>query len=759
MKAETTNERGEVTLENVAGRIRLLRDGHPLASSAYCNCILGPEWHAWTDHFIRSGVRTYYLNLYRDSGGSRFWRGEDDYGTPSPADKGLTIDRQVEHILAQRNDALFVVRFGTTVPPKWAKENPGHMQTDSAGRLFHEASYASDKYLAGLSKYFKGIISYCESRPWGNQVIGYMVFPHGEGITPLSLEGNFYDRSEASHLAWQKWLKEKYRNTATLQEAWGDKTAKLSEVKVPTDDLLHQKIASVRHWPSGAEMRRERDYALFIRDYFRLWMNTIIDGLAAATRSRKVLHGIDALKQPLLGWQHNEAFFGRGNGPDTLSMFLSSGSIGVQSLLDHPDLDALITPADYHARGIGFGFEGEGLSDSMALRRKLLLIENDARTFLSGESPGDRRPPLGSFMNLDEVKAGLLRNTALALSRNLQHYWMDIGGGFFNSDEIQTVVKKDKKVLDTGMNWPHRETEHAIAFIIDDEAPLYGNFTTGFHNLALIRQRIDGLALSGIPYRVFLLSDLDRADFPSYRCYFFPNLFRVDERVIALLKKKIFRNGSLAIFGPATGITDGETVSAKQAEQLLGIPMQLHERTCSRRIRVRDRTHPALQAENMPPLFGDSYMYGPVLAPDPVRMAKTDCQVLGDAVFSFYINTAGLILKEFGHGASGNGKKGGRSDGDYAVVFSGALPVPPQVLKSLARYSGCNVWWEKDAVVSASDSVASIHITEPGRAELRLPGHYRKVIDAVTGKTVGRGISRIKLRPVPPETRVFLLER
>jgi|ETNmetMinimDraft_26_1059896.scaffolds.fasta_scaffold00671_8 hypothetical protein len=750
---------GTVTLGQENGRIQVRRDGQPITSSAYCNCILGPHWHEWTDHFIRSGVRIYYLNLSRDGGGSRFWRGEDDYGDPNPDDKGLTIERQAEHILAQRKDALFVVRFGTKVPPKWAKDNPGHMQTDSDGNLFHEASYASEKYLAGLPASFKSIISYCESRPWGKQVIGYMVFPHGEGITPLSLGGNFYDRSEANHQAWRQWLKKKYRNAAALQRSWGDKSAKLTTVEVPTDDMLRQKVESVRHWPAASEMAMERDYALFMRDYFGRWINTIFEGLADATRSRKVLLGIDALKQPLIGWQHNEAFFGTGKGPDTLSMFLSSGSIGVKDLIDHPSLDGLITPADYHARGPGYGFEGEGLSDSMALRKKLLLIENDARTFLSGESPGSRRPPLGSFMNLGEVKAGLFRNTALALSRNLHHYWMDIAGGFFNSDEIQSIVRRDKKVLEAGMNWPHRETEHAIAFVIDDEAPLYGNFTTGFHNLALIRQRIDGLALSGIPYRIYLLSDLERNDFPSYRCYFFPNLFKVDDRIIALLRKKIFHNGSLAIFGPATGITDGKTVSAERAEQLLGIPMEMHERTCSRRIRLRDRTHPALESDNMPPLFGDTYMYGPVLAPDPVRLAKTDCQILGDAVFSFYINTAGLALKEFGRGASGNGKKGGRTRNDYAVVFAGALPLPPQVLKSLARYGGCNVWCEKDAVVSASDTIASIHLTEPGRTELRLPGRYRKVIDAATGKVTGRGISRIILRPKPPETRVFLLEK
>ena len=505
-------------------------------------------------------------------------------------------------------------------------------------------------------------------------------------------------------------------------------------------------------------MAPERDYARYMHAQFEGWITTIVEAMDTATASRRVLIGIDALKQRLLGWQHNEAFHGRGRGPDTLSMFLSSGSIGVGPMLDLPRLDGLITPADYHARGMGYGFEGEGLSDSMALRGKLLLIENDTRTFNAGESP-DGRPPLGAFLDLQEVRAGLLRNTGLALSRNLHHYWMDIDGGFYNHEGIQRRVRVDKKALEAGMDHAHRETEHAIAVIIDDEAPLYGNFTTGYHNLAVIRQRIDGLALSGVPYRIYLLSDLARDDMPAYRCYLFPNLFRVDRRVQRLLRDKVFGHGRLAIFGPATGITDGTQVSAAGAEKLLGIPMQLHERTCSRRVRLRDRSLPALQAQNMPPHYGDTYMYGPVLAPDPWRLPDTDCQVLGDAVFSFYINTAGLVLKEFGRGARGNGRGGRRGADDYGVIFSGALPLPAQLLRSLARYGGCNVWCENDAVVSASDSIVAVHTTEKGPLRLQLPRRYGRVVDAVSGREVGRRIDRVELRPRPPETRVFLLHR
>jgi len=93
--------------------------------------------------------------------------------------------------------------------------------------------------------------------------------------------------------------------------------------------------------------------------------------------------------------------------------------------------------------------------------------------------------------------------------------------------------------------------------------------------LAVFRQIQEGLAICGVPYRIHLLSDLSKENCPDYKCYLFPNLFKVDENVEHLLKQKVFRNGHLAIFGPGTGITDGKTLSADGASKLLGVPMEL----------------------------------------------------------------------------------------------------------------------------------------------------------------------------------------
>ncbi len=752
---------GAVRMQSVDGRPMAVRDGRPLPWIAYCDCILR-HYREWTGYFLRSGIPIYFLDIrwQEDLGAAGWWTTPAAYRPPDVSADAMTLQRQAEHVLRQRADALFLVRFGIDTPSAWNLAHPDELQFNSDGKRYEQPSLASDAYIAGLPAYLAAVVDFCERHPWGNRVVGYMAFCLCEGNTALSLDGAFYDRSPAMRRAWQAWLTQRYGTNEALAAAWNQPGVTLAAAEVPHDAELRAKALRLPQWPNPADMTAERDYALLQKQLYHRWMTTVIDGLEDATRTRPVPICLDAMKQHLLGWQIQEAFAGQtdmAQGPKAFSFFLSTGSVGVGPLLDRSGFSGLITPADYQARGMGFAFEGEGLSDSLAIRNKLQYVENDARTYLSGEGPGPVCP-LGAFMTDREVRAGLLRNSAAVLSRGLQHYWMDVAAGWFNSDAIQESIRADKRLLEAGLARPRRETQHAIALVYDDESPLCENFTRGYQNLALIRQRLDALGLCGIPYRMFLLSDLRLDSFPRYRCYLFPNLFKADDETLALLRAKVFRDGSLAVFGPATGITDGATVSAAGAERVLGLPMRLHPAGSARRIRLRDRTLAPLQARGMPAIYGDSYAYGPILVPDSARLDGAGVQVLGDAVFTFYVNGPGLVLKEFGRGAAGNGNPGARGAGDYAVVFSGAVPLPAPLLRALARYAGCNVWCEQDIVISADDTMVALHATEPGPFDIRLPRRYAVIVDALTGTRCAADADRITVAMEPPETKVFFLD-
>lgn len=775
----STAGRAAVALEVIEGRPMAVRDGVPVPLVSYCGHCRHGKWEHWIDRFMQSGVGAYHFYLGRPTGrigSTRFWLDDGDYGRPAPDDKVKppfqTVDESANYILGRNPDALLFVRIVNNLPPPpWAEKNPDDVQRDSEGEAairggaFIEGSYASDKFVGDMCTYLRRVVAYCEAQPWGERVAGYLIIPIGEGLTLLSLAGGFYERSGAMQRAWRDFLRRTYGTDEALRRAWGRQDVSLDEVEVPYDRELREKADRLPYWPSAAEMRVERDYALLQREVFARYFNAIFDALREATAERPVLLGIDALKQPLLGWQHNEFFYGTGDGARELSMYLSTGSIGVGPLLEHPALHCLYTPACYHGRAMGYGYAGEGQSDSLNLLGKFLYVENDTRTFLSRETP-DGRPTMGAFMTLQEVRAGLLRNSAEMLSHGHQHCYVDVGTGDFDDDGIQEQVRADGALLRAGMARPRPETEHAIAFVIDDMSPLYTNFTKGFQNLAVLRQRVDALAFCGIPYRTYLLSDLEKDSFPPYRCYLFPNLFKVDEGVLALLRRKVLRDGRIAVFGPGTGITDGEHVTAAPAEALLGMPMKLYgadgnersQANCSRRVRLLDAPALGLRAAGLPSAYGDSLRYGPVLVPDPHRLAAAGVKVLGNATFTWHVNAPGLVLKDFGRGGAGSGAAGARGEGDYAVAFSGAVPIPAAVLRGLAAYGGCNVWCDADVVISADEGMLSLHSAARGPYELNLPRTVKRITDALTGATAAADTKRFEVELDAPQTRVYWLE-
>jgi len=109
------------------------------------------------------------------------------------------------------------------------------------------------------------------------------------------------------------------------------------------------------------------------------------------------------------------------------------------------------------------------------------------------------------------------------------------------------------------------------------------------------------------------------------------------------------------------------------------------------------------------------------------------------------------------YGAAGSGKGGGRGEGDYAVVFSAAAPLPPELLRECARYAGCNVWSESNDVIHACETFVSLHSVKKGRHEIHLP-RACKVRGFYTGKVISPAADKITVEVDPPATAMFLLE-
>lgn len=392
------------------GRPVLMHEGRPVPRAAYLDRIMHGDWEARVAEFAASGTRCFGINVPHggaDFFDAAFWTDENVY-PESDATFPLPLGRQAEIVLRHCPDATLFVVCMSSVPLAWSAQHPDHMQTDESGRRYREASLVSPLYLQGLERFLQTVVGYCEAQSWGPRVFGYYVYPYGEGGMPLNHAGRMFDCSPVNDVAFNAWVRARYADETALRTAWADASATFATARVPRDSEWLAKRAAgpatiggvavgangtldsnlgeqprgLFHFIEAANAGREHDYCRFMRENFLRWVRVMHGALksAAAAHGVERIVGFDITKQPLLGWQIQSAFDGIGDGQSFPNNLFLSGSFDTGELLE--DLDVIVTPADYHARTLGFAYEAEGLSDSMVLRGKPMVIENDARNYV-----------------------------------------------------------------------------------------------------------------------------------------------------------------------------------------------------------------------------------------------------------------------------------------------------------------------------------------------------------------------------------------
>lgn len=737
------------SLDFTTGRPMIVSsDGIILPPAAYCDCIISPDGR-WLDsirRFSNSGVNMFFLSTKTDWNkmSDGYWTDDGVYSIP--AEPLFFIGHQAEEILRINPDARFLVRTGIPVPKTWREKHPRELQRSESGEVFGEPSFASDKGWNDICRYVRHFISSCEKLPGSERIAGYILFPIGEGLSELSTNGFLFDASPVMQDAFREYARKKYPMPGDLRRAWKNTELEYADVAVPSEKDWREKCQASMHWPEPEEFQHEKDYFEFHRTLLSKRFKRIFRTMKDSAGSRKVIIGIDAFKQPMIGWKLRQAFgrVGPAGGDADPEMTLASGATGISGLLDDPNWDILVTPADYTCRHMGGGWESEGLSDSLHLHGKAMFLENDSRSWIGNESRTQ-----GAYRNPEEARAGILRDTAWSLTRGQMSYWMNVGTGYYDDDAIHSAGIRDAvKLVEKSVEIPFKKTQDAICLVIDDTSQMHENGTNGFQNIANLWQRHTGLANCGVPYRIHLFSDLSLDSMPEYKTYIFTNLFLLNKGRIDILRRKILCNGNVAIFGPATGINDGYKISAEGISSLTGIDFELLKTSCPRRVLLRN-SHPAiggLAGET----YGDSLCYGPTIVPVPSK----DYTEMGLATGLWTINSPGLILMEHGLGAAGNGRKSARGKKDYAAIWTFAVPLPSQLLREFARYAGCNVWTDDGSAVFANSNIFAVHSVRKGPCRIRLP-KTSTVHDLMSGKKISDKTSEFTIDLDYPSTRIF----
>lgn len=747
------NRLPEVEVRTHNGRPTIFIDGKPDALPGYSPGTTREFYEKYMPLFYKQkmGVYPIWIEGWGVAGENRWWHGDAVSEVPRAMSRSgvFTLDDQVAHIRRGDPGAYLIVRFYTRPPDSWSELHPNEFTVTEDGAVLGTPSLASDAFWEKAAAFSAALVRYCESQPWGSRVIGYNTHYLEEGSHMPVAAGYLFDHNPLMLKKYRDFLRRKYGSLEELRAAHNDRSLTFETVTVPKDRLRGPlpAAAGIHYWQNAKENQPLRDYLELTRDLFHRRFTQCARAMEDAA-GRKVLILHDALKQVMLGWNHH-GFFGYGwSGvswnPAYPEFMAGSGHMDIANLISTaPGLSGILTPHDYHARGVGGVYEPEGAADTAVLRGKYFWAEMDTRS-------GAR--DIGSARNYREWAAITWRNFATGWTRGFNSYWMY---GFFIADwfadqPVQDVIRRQAAVIRQSLDWPHKAVP-GIAMVLDDSAVLETNGSGNYLNEAVMWEWKMGMARCGVPHNIYLWEDLALDQFPKHRVYYFPNLFRVDDRRLELLRKKVFRDGNVVVWGPGSGISDGTTIGAASAARLTGFAFEMIPANAQRRILISNFTHPITRGLDEDLIIGGPLAYGPVIMP-------VDGTELGLAWAKGGNNHIGLAIKEFGKGAAG--KSGGKEtlgEGDYAALFTTAVPLPGALWREIARYAGAHVYTESNDVFLADNKVVALHSLKSGKKTIALPGRYR-VTDLVSGERRSGAASRIEFDLQAPETRVFLLE-
>lgn len=721
-----------VELRQHNGRPTIFIDGRPRALPAYSPMGFDRKsFEKQVPRFIPHKMGVYFLfpggvEGAGDFFATPFWM--EDTVADQPMGKPYFLpDEQAAFISERDPEALFIVRFGVYEPKTWKTRHPEELFVTETGERLDTPSLASDVYWEKAASLSTAIVRYCESRPFAGRVIGYANFHRTEGGHEPVFAHWLFDHGPRMTAAWRAFLTRKYRTDEALRTAHGDATLTLAAAPVPRDRLRAPlaDAARVRYWLPAAQNQPLRDYLELQTELFHRRFRQLGQAMRDAT-PRQVLFFHDALKQTMLGWNLPGFFDARADWlPFYPEVAAGSGQMRVAELFDAPGCDGLITPHDYQARGAGGVFEPEGSVDSAVLRGEYFWCEADVRTY------ADKHNGYGKARDDREFAAITWRNLASGLTRGFNPYWMDLSSDWFTTAPMHRVIARQAAVLEASVDWPHR-TVPGIAMVLDDTAALETNGSGHYLNEAVLWEQKMGLARCGVPFRIYLLEDLALPQFPEHRVFYLPNLFRVDDARLALLREKVFRNGHVVVWGPGSGISDGTRLSAESAAKLTGFAFDLIEANYARRTLIADFSHPLTRGLAPDLVLGGPLTYGPLLFP-------TDGTRLGEAWTKLGRSQAGLAVREM--------------DG-WTSVFTTAVPLPAALWRNLARRAGAHVYSESGDVVLADASIVALHSLAGGAKVLELP-QESAVEDLVTGSLVARRTHRLRFTLDAPGTAVY----
>lgn len=478
------------------------------------------------------------------------------------------VDNTIKQYLDVDPNAWLVLNFtfDTAYHKWWIKQHPevscrkedgsDNVGNYSGGRGVLP-SYGSPVWRDFYTDILRRLIRHLKETPYAARIVG---FHPCSGISwewfHWGAQSNeAVDYSECSQNDFRRWLKDKYVTDAALQKAWKRTDVTLATAAIPSEKRRRSPEAGMYY-----SVKTQYD----VLDYHDYQHDVVIDTIEHFGRVVKEETDGRSLFGTYYGYTmhlYESPFFGQG-----------SGHFRLRKLLDSKVIDYAIAPVAYSWRFVGSSAATMIAPWTFTLNGKLFWNQADLRTHWAiANGHGAPQDVFGSVGNMEKE---LARN--LAEGNAIQ--WYDFSNGWTMGDKRLTdEIKRQSAIINDVRNSVEGWNEDKYLLVVVDEN-LMGRFNISKPPYAgeLVYNQRNYLALSGIPWRAILFSDLMKhKKLLKYKAMLFLNQFRLDEKQARFIKDKVLTGNRLVCFVGPVGIFNENGLTPDTAKNILGYDFEM----------------------------------------------------------------------------------------------------------------------------------------------------------------------------------------
>ncbi len=383
--------------------------------------------------------------------------------------------------------------LGYDAPDGMYMGNPKYNRPNVGGKISNQ-SFTSDKWLHDAKEMMRVLFAHLEEK-YGDKILGYHLAYGTSGETLLwgRISRRFGDYGIANRRKFKAFLKERYGIEG--------------EMGTPEERYCKRATAS--------EYMRENDP---ISRYY--------DEFMGEENSKSIEFLCKAAKE-FAPTKLTGVFYGYFMG---IAESGYTGHTHMQRLLDSPYVDFFAAPKLYNRCAPGDSGGEHSISQSVNLS-KVWLDECDVRTHLAAPNT----PKEWRSENMLQTRNVLIRELSKNLSHNSGFWLMDLGGGWYRSEEMMDLVSELDDINRLIKAKPY-ESMSDVLVLADDMST--GISSVGWSVSAFSADLICNLKRSGVLVDIYRTADIKNIDLSRYKLVIFSYDFRLNRDTLNFVKER-----------------------------------------------------------------------------------------------------------------------------------------------------------------------------------------------------------------------------